>query len=150
MGRRISWASGSKTLKGQILAARQAQDRELARDGDSGDLMAALGADADKEGVPGLSHPRVQPKVGHQLAGAVEPADVADRRQDSGGDREIDAGDRHQPFDVGILEGGLGDLAIEDGEVLGKPVEFAHMPIDRARSSSGNGWRPNHSRPRAD
>ena len=31
-----------------------------------------------------------------------------------------------------ILEGGLGDLAVKDGEVLSKPVEFPHMPFDCA------------------
>jgi hypothetical protein len=38
-----------------------------------------------------LAHPRVQPEIADQLLRAVEPADVADRRHDAGGDDQIHA-----------------------------------------------------------
>jgi putative transposase len=79
-----------------------------------------------------LPHSWVQTKVTHQLPGTLEPADVADRRHDPGGDREVDACDRHQPLDRQIIEGALGNLAIEDVEIFGKPVEFTDVPVDGA------------------
>nr|WP_276512383.1 hypothetical protein [Bradyrhizobium yuanmingense] len=38
---------------------------------------------------------------------------MADRRHDAGGDRQIDAGDRHQSVDREIVDGVLCDLAVE-------------------------------------
>ena len=80
---------------------------------------------------PGLTHPRVQAEIAHELTRALEPADVADRRHDAGRHRQIDAGDRHQPFHGAVVQRALGDLAVENGKVLGEPVEFAQMPDDR-------------------
>jgi len=79
-----------------------------------------------------LPDPWVQAKVTHEFAGALEPADVADRRHDPGGDREVDACDRYQPLDRQIIEGALGNLAIEDVEIFSKPVEFTDVPVDGA------------------
>ncbi|MFK4531857.1 hypothetical protein ABIA00_000040 [Bradyrhizobium ottawaense] len=78
---------------------------------------------------PGLPHPRVQPEIAHQLLRAVEPADVADRRHDSGGDRQIHAG-RHQSVHRGILDRVPRDLAVEQDQVFGQPVKLTDMPID--------------------
>jgi hypothetical protein len=64
-----------------------------------------------------------------QLLWASEPADVADRRNDAGCDREIHARDRHQSFYCGIVDCELCYLAIK---VLHQPVKFTHVPIDGA------------------
>src|SRR5215471_15047446 len=77
-----------------------------------------------------LAYPWVQAKVAYEFAGALEPADIADRGHDTSGHREVDAGDRHQSLDCLVVEGALGDLAIEDIQVLCEPVELAHVPID--------------------
>ena len=79
-----------------------------------------------------LPHPRVQPEIAHQLLRAVEPADVADRRHDAGGDRQIDAGDCHQSIDRGIVHGVLRDLAVEQGQVFRQPVKLTDVLIDRS------------------
>ncbi len=78
-----------------------------------------------------LPHPRVQPEIAHQLLRAAEPADVADRRHDPGGDCQIHAGDRHQSVDRGIVAGVLCDLAVEQGQVFGQPVKLTNVPVDR-------------------
>jgi hypothetical protein len=79
----------------------------------------------------GLTHPRVQSEIAHQLPWAAEPADVADCRHDARRHRQIDAGDRQQPFDGAVVERALGDLAVENGKVVGEPIEFAQMSHDR-------------------
>ncbi len=77
-----------------------------------------------------LPHSRVQPEIAYQLLRAVEPADVADRRHDAGGDRQVDVGDRHQSVDRGILDCVLRDLAVEQGQVFCQPVKLTDVPID--------------------
>ena len=57
--------------------------------------------------------------------------DVADRRQNARRHRQIDAGDRQQPFHGAVVERAFGNPAVENGKVLGKSVEFAQMPDDR-------------------
>jgi len=79
-----------------------------------------------------LTYPGVKAKVADELPGALETADIADRGHDTSGDREVDAGDRHQPLDCLVVEGALGDLAIEDVQVICEPVELAHVSIDGA------------------
>jgi hypothetical protein len=64
-----------------------------------------------------LPHPRVQPEIARQLLWAVEPADFADRRHNRGGDRQIDAGDRHQSVDRGIIDCVLRNLAVKRGQL---------------------------------
>jgi len=51
-----------------------------------------------------LADARVEPEVAHQLLWALEPADVADRRHQPGRHRQIDAGDREQASDRGIVQ----------------------------------------------
>ncbi|WP_247904117.1 hypothetical protein [Bradyrhizobium sp. 131] len=84
----------------------------------------------------GLPYPGVQPKIAHQLLRAVEPADVADRRHDAGSDRQVDAGDRHQSVDRGIVDGVLRDLAVEQGQIFRQPSSSRTCRSIAARSSS--------------
>ena len=79
-----------------------------------------------------LAHPRVQAKVADELARALEPPDIADRGHDAGGDGQVDACDRDQTLDRRVVESLLGDLAIEEDQIFGEPVKFAHMPVDGA------------------
>jgi len=65
-----------------------------------------------------LPHPRVQPEIAHQLLWAVEPADIADRRHNRGSDRQVDAGDRHQSLDRGVIDCVLRNLPIKQGQVF--------------------------------
>ena len=81
---------------------------------------------------PGLPYPWVQAKVADEFPRALEPADIANCGHESSSDREVDACDCHQPLDCLVVEGALGDLAIEDVQVVCKPVKFAHMPLDCA------------------
>jgi hypothetical protein len=77
-----------------------------------------------------LPYPRVQPEITHQLLRTLEPADVADRRNDPGCDREVYARDRHQSSDRGIVDRDLCNLAVEEGQVFREPVKLPHVPID--------------------
>ena len=90
-------------------------------------------ADAAMMGGPeaGLAHAWVQSEIAHELSWALEPADVADRRQNARRHGQIDAGDRQQPLHSAVVEGAFGDLAVENGKVLGQSVEFAQVPDDR-------------------
>ena len=78
-----------------------------------------------------LANARIEPEVAHQLPRIAEPADVADRSHEACRDRQIDAGDRHQPLDGAVVERSLGNLAVKDGKVLAEPVEFPQMAVDR-------------------
>ena len=78
-----------------------------------------------------LASARIEPEVAHQLPRIAEPADVADRSHEACRDRQIDAGDRHQPLDGAVVERSLGNLAVKDGKVLAEPVEFPQMAVDR-------------------
>src|SRR5512132_145992 len=50
-----------------------------------------------------LPHARVKAEVAHQLLRAPEPADVADRRHQSGRYGQIDTRDRHQSPDRRVV-----------------------------------------------
>ena len=65
-----------------------------------------------------LAYPRVQAKVAYEFPGALEPANIANCGHESSSDRKVDACDCHQPLDCLVVEGPLGDLAIEDVEVV--------------------------------
>ena len=80
---------------------------------------------------PELTYPWVRAKVATSFPGS-ETADITDRGHDTSGDREVDAGDRHQALDCRVVEGSLGDFAIEDVQLVGEPVELTHVPIDGA------------------
>lgn len=45
--------------------------------------------------VPGLAYPRVQPDIGDQLVGVVEPGEVTHRSHDRDPGDRVDPGDRH-------------------------------------------------------
>src|SRR5262249_26958317 len=47
----------------------------------------------------GLPYPRVQPDIADQFLRAGKATDIADCRDETGGDDEIDTGDRKQPLD---------------------------------------------------
>lgn len=79
---------------------------------------------------PRLADPRGEAEVAHQLLRAREAADLTDRRDDAHGDREIDAGDRHQPAHVGIVHDAERDLAIQLGKALGEAIKRAHLALD--------------------
>jgi hypothetical protein len=49
----------------------------------------------------GLADSRVEPEVRGQLAPVGEAANVADGREEGRGDDDVDAGDAHQPLDLG-------------------------------------------------
>ena len=87
----------------------------------------------------GLPHARIEPDIAHELFRAGEPADIADRRDDTGSHRQIDAGDGRQPFHGGIVHRRLGDLAVEHGQVLAQPVELALVALDRGCLVLGHG-----------
>jgi hypothetical protein len=65
-----------------------------------------------------------RPEIGGQLASVAEAADVADGGHERRGDDHVDAGDGHQPLDLGPGQrlGGdqpldLRDLAVEEGDL---------------------------------
>jgi hypothetical protein len=92
-----------------------------------------------------LTDLRIEPEIGGQLAPVAEAADVADGGHERRGDGDVDAGDGHQPFDLGpgqhlggdqlvdlrdlcveevdLTQAGLDGLALADGQLLlGQPV----------------------------
>ena len=79
---------------------------------------------------PRLAHPRVQPEVAHQFLRRAEPIDAANRRHQPGCHRQINSGDGQQPLGRLIFQSVLGDVAVEDGKVLSKPVQLADMARD--------------------
>lgn len=50
--------------------------------------------------------------------------------QQPGRHGEVDARDREQPPDRGIIHRALGDLPIENRKIFTEPVQFAYMPLD--------------------
>ena len=98
---------------------------------------------------PRLAHTRIEAEVAHQLLRAREAGDVADRRHQSHRDREIDAGDRHQPLDRRIVQHTLRNLAVEEVEVLAKAVKLADVPLDRGALVVGQGLARQPHPPRA-
>jgi hypothetical protein len=59
--------------------------------------------------------------------GAVEPIDAADRGHQPGRRGQVDAGEGQQTPDLFVLQRALGDVAVEHGEILRKPVQFTDM-----------------------
>lgn len=86
----------------------------------------------------GLTHTRIEAEVAHQLLRLAETADVADRRDDAGGNDGIDTGDRRPPTDLRIVNRFAGDVAIKVGKILGQPVDRS---IGRSRGCGGRSWR---------
>jgi hypothetical protein len=59
-----------------------------------------------------------------------EPADVADHRHQRCRGRHIDARDRHQPLDLGVLKRLLRHERVDLLELLAEEVELAQTPIN--------------------
>ena len=78
----------------------------------------------------GLPHPRVQPDIADQLLRAGKAAHIADCRDETGGDDEINTGDREQPLDRRISASCLCDLGVENPEILAQSIELAQVPFD--------------------
>src|SRR5580700_9339889 len=87
---------------------------------------------------PGLPYPRVQTDVADQALGVGETVHIADRRRQAGSDDQVDAGDREQPLDCRVLDRRLGDLFVEDTQILAQPIELAQVPFDGGTLVIGN------------
>jgi hypothetical protein len=68
--------------------------------------------------VAGLADLRVQSEVGGQLAPVAEAADVADGGHERRGDGDVDAGDGHQPLDLGPGQRVGGDQPVDPATSL--------------------------------
>jgi hypothetical protein len=79
----------------------------------------------------GLLDARVQPEIGDQLLGGAEPPELTDGRDQRERDRRVDAGDRHQPADLGALERDPAELRVDDPQLLGVEVELPQQRLDR-------------------
>ena len=125
-------APGANAHEESMQRPRRLGRRPRRLDGHGARVTAADFADAPVMGrtQSRLPHRRVQPEVAHQLLRTLEPADVADRREDPGRDREVYARDRHQSSDRGIVDRDLCNLAVEDGQVFREPVKLTYVPID--------------------
>jgi|SRR5271165_6636366 len=84
-----------------------------------------------RETEAGLPHPRVQADVADELLGAGEPAHIADRRDQAGGDDQVHAGDGQQSLDRRVVDGSLCDVSVEHVEVFAEPIELPQMPCNR-------------------
>ena len=80
--------------------------------------------------LAGLPDARVDPEVADQLLGGREAVDVPDRGDQGRGGRDVDPGDRHQPFDLGALEGVLGELAVDVRDLGGEEIDLAQARFD--------------------
>jgi hypothetical protein len=80
--------------------------------------------------LAGLPDARVDPEIADQLLGGREAVDVPDRGDQGRGGRDVDPGDRHQPFDLGALEGLLGELAVDVRDLGGEEIDLAQARLD--------------------
>lgn len=87
--------------------------------------------------VPGLAYPRVQPDIGDQLVGVVEPGEVTHRSHDRDPGDRVDPGDRHQPSDRWIKERFTSQFLVHDREFVGVEVELAQQRRHRRFLVSG-------------
>ena len=78
-----------------------------------------------------LADAGIEAEITHQLLGAWKSLGVADRSYQTGGDGEIDASDRDQPFDCRIIQRAFRDLLVQHREILVKAIKLAHVPLDR-------------------
>jgi hypothetical protein len=67
----------------------------------------------------------------HKLLRRGKASDVADRGNEASRHRDIHTSDSQKPFDRWVVQTTLGDLAIEEFKILGEPIEFAEVSIDR-------------------
>jgi hypothetical protein len=84
-------------------------------------------------GVPVARLPdgEMQSQVADEVARGREAPDVADGglQRRCGGD--VDAGDRHQPAHVGVVDDAAGDLAVEPSELAVEEVQLAQRAVER-------------------
>ena len=96
--------------------------------------MAAAGlADPAMAGgsQAGLADAWVQPEIAHQFLRRLEPLDAADRRHQPCRHSQVDAGDGQEALDGFVVQGVLGDVAVELGKIFPEPVELADMTRNR-------------------
>jgi hypothetical protein len=61
---------------------------------------------------------------------AGKAAHIADCRDETGGDDQIDTGDREQPSDSRIIATCLCDLRVENSQIRAQPIELPQVPFD--------------------
>lgn len=76
-------------------------------------------------------HTRIEAEIADQFLRALEARKVADRRLQPGCHHQVDVGNGEQAPDGRIVQRGLGNLPVEDRQVFGQSIEFAHMPLGR-------------------
>jgi hypothetical protein len=74
---------------------------------------------------PGLAHAWIEAEVADQLGRALEAADVADRSQEARGDDHVYAGHADQPLDLLGAQCGLGDQALDCGDLGVEELDLA-------------------------
>src|SRR5438067_9822175 len=78
----------------------------------------------------GLPHPWVQPDIADQLLRTGKAAHIADCRDQTGGDDQIDTRDREQPLDRRIIASCLCDLRVENSQIRAQPIELPQVPSE--------------------
>ena len=76
-------------------------------------------------------HTRVQAQISHQLIGALEAPDRADRCEQSYRDHHVDPWNGHQPLCVGASQCITCQLTFHRSEILAETIVLAHMACDR-------------------
>ena len=90
--------------------------------------VTAFGDAAEMAGLSGAVFARCETQPGSELSCARKAVDVGDRADHGGGDDDADAGDGHEPLDVGVRFGDRGELSIELFDAL---LEAADLVEDR-------------------
>ena len=78
----------------------------------------------------GLTDPRVEAEICGQLAPVGEAADVADGGHEGRRDDHVDAGDGHQPLDLGPAQRLGGDQLIDLRDLRVEEVDLAQAGVD--------------------
>jgi len=77
-----------------------------------------------------LAHARVEAEVADELLRSVEAPHLANRGHDGKRHDHVDAGDRHQPLDRFVRQRRTSQIALDDLEVVGEPIELAQVTLD--------------------
>ena len=130
---RIYEGGGHWTLAHRRWLAGQSFEHPRGLDEHAAGVCAATLADPPMVGRcgTGLPDPRIEAETADQVAWTGKPADVADRGHDTDRDRHGDAGDRHQPAHVRVVQSDLGGLPINASQILSQTVQLAQMALDR-------------------
>ena len=80
--------------------------------------------------APRLTDPRIEAEVGRQLAPIREAVDVADGGHERRRDDHVDAGDGHQPLDLGPPQRVGGDELVDLRDLRVEEVDLAQAGID--------------------